>query len=167
MTMATIFPIAALRRALRRLRRDRRGVAAIEAALAIGFLLIPLCLGMIDIATELNEAARLDRALQSATFYVWANPGSFTTAGVQSAAQVGYGAAAPPLAVATSTACSCVSSGYAPSGSAILCLGLCPLGQKMATYLTISLTSTLALPVPLAPLASTAGFSVQGTIRTQ
>jgi Flp pilus assembly protein TadG len=159
--------MTALRLLLRRLRRDRQGVASIEAAFAIGFLLIPLSLGMIDIASELNEAARLDRALQSATFYAYANPGVFTTLGAQSAAQAAYGGSSPTLAVSASTSCICVSSGYIPTGTALACLGLCPLGQKMATYLTISLTSTLPLPVAVPWLASSGQFSVQGTIRTQ
>jgi Flp pilus assembly protein TadG len=147
-------------------RRDRRGVAALETAFAFGFVLLPLCLGMSDLATEIRATMRLDSALQSAVFYVWANQGTFTAAGIQSAAQAGYGAEAPTLTVTSSTACSCVTFYYLPA-SGIACTGTCPLLQTRAAYTTVTASISLTLPAPLPPLISPAALSVRGTVRTQ
>ena len=135
-------PVAHL---LRRFATGRRGVAGVEAALAIGLLLLPLSLGMMDLGTEIAATARLDRALQAATFYAWAYPGAFTTAALQNAAKTGYGPASPPVTVNASTACSCVTALYSATG-AVACNGACPAGQQVAGYTTI--TASISLPLP-------------------
>lgn len=152
---------------LRAFVKGRRGVAGIEAALAIGLVLLPLSLGLMDLGTELAAVARLDRALQSAVFYAWAYPGAFTTAGLQNAASAGYGSASPPVTVQTSTACSCVTNTYSPTAS-VACTGAtCPTGQQVAGYTTITASISLPLPASLPGLSSPMPLSVQGTIRTR
>jgi Flp pilus assembly protein TadG len=154
------------RRGIRRLLRDRAGIAAVEAALATGIILIPLTLGVIAYGAVLANEARLDRALQSATYYVWNNMSGFTTAGITTAANAGFGSAAPTPTVTTSTTCKCVSSGYNPV-STVACTGTCSSGQTLASYLTITITASFTLPVTVSYLASPLSQSVSGTIRTQ
>jgi Flp pilus assembly protein TadG len=154
--------------------RDRRGVAATEAALAISLILMPLILGVIDYGALLAAEARLDRALQAAVYYVWNNPTSFTTAGISSAgtagissaANAGFGGASPTLTVTSTMACSCVSSGYSPV-STVSCSGSCTSGQTVAAYVTITASASFTLPVAVSYLASPLSRSVSGTIRTQ
>jgi Flp pilus assembly protein TadG len=146
--------------------RDRGGVAATEAALAAGLVLIPLTLGVIDYGALIAAEARLDRALQAATFYVWNNPTGFTAAGISSAATAGFGTASPTLTVGSATACVCVSSGYV-KGAAVSCTGSCPTGQQVGAYLTITASATFTLPVSVPYLHAPVSRSVSGTIRTQ
>ena len=147
-------------------RTDRIGSASVEAALAISLVLIPLCLGMVDMAATLAVTARLDRALQAAVYYVWANPTSLSASNIQQAANAAYGSASPTLSVSTSTACSCVLKSYQPVSS-ISCSNTCPSGQTRASYMTISASTSYPLPAPLPWLTSPQNLSFQGTVRTQ
>lgn len=115
----------------------RSGSASVEAALAISLVLIPLCLGTVDMAATLAITARMDRAIEAAVYYVWANPTSSNTTNIQQAASAAYGAASPTLTVSSSTSCSCVSNSYLPVKS-ISCSSTCPTGQTRASYLTIT-----------------------------
>lgn len=144
----------------------RRGSASVEAALAVSLLLVPLALGMADIGAILSTSTRLDRALQSAIFHVWANPTSYTGTSISQAASASYGTAAPTLSVTSSTSCSCVSSSYSPVAT-VACTGACPTGQTRATYLTIGASTSFTLPAPLPGLPSPSPLSAQGTIRIQ
>jgi Flp pilus assembly protein TadG len=149
-----------------RLLRDRRGVAATEAAFATSLVLIPLSLIAIAYGAALADGARLDRALQAAIYYVWNNPTGFTTNGITNAAQAAFGTAAPTLTVNASSACSCVSSGYSIVSS-VACNGSCPNNETVATYLTITASASFTLPVTVSYLASPLSQSVSGTIRTK
>jgi Flp pilus assembly protein TadG len=149
-----------------RLLRDRAGVAATEAAIAIGLILAPLTLAVIDYSAAIAEVLRLDRALQSAVYYVWYNGTSYTTSGITSAADAGFGTAAPTLTVTTTTACSCVSSGY-NKVSSVSCSGSCPTNQTVAEYLTITVSASFTLPVTVPTLTSPWAQSVSGTIRIE
>ncbi|MBV8915291.1 MAG: hypothetical protein JOZ05_19910 [Acetobacteraceae bacterium] len=144
----------------------RRGSASVEAALAVSLVLIPLALGMADVGATLATSSRLDRAIQSAIFHVWANPSSYTAASISQAASASYGTAAPTLTVTSSTACSCVALSYNPVAS-VACTDTCPTGQTRATYLTIGASASYTLPAPIPGLTSPWALSVQGTIRLQ
>jgi Flp pilus assembly protein TadG len=160
------------RRTLARVIRDRRGVAATEAALAAALILVPLALGVMDIGSAIADQARLDRALQAAAFYVWSNPTGYTGAGIATAASAGYGTAAPTLTVTPSStvtpapACYCISSGYVKASS-VACTGSCSSGQTVGAYLTITASATFTLPVTLPYLAASFSQTVSGTIRTK
>jgi Flp pilus assembly protein TadG len=163
-----------IRRSPARLWRDRGGVAATEAALAISLVLVPLALGVIDVSLAIVDTARLDRALQAAVFYVWNNPTSFnvnplptaTTSALSTAATNGYGSNSPTLTVSAATACMCVSSGYI-QGAAVSCTGSCSAGQTVAMYATITVSATFTLPVTLPYVGSSVAQSLSGVIRTQ
>jgi Flp pilus assembly protein TadG len=161
-----------IRLALRRLIRNRDGVAATEAALATAIILVPLALGVMDISSAIADQARLDRALQAATFYVWNNPTGYTGSGIATAASAGYGTAGPTLTVtpsatvAAAPVCYCLTSGYIKGTSSVSCASTCSSGPPGA-YLTITVSATFTLPVTLPYLASSFPQTVSGTIRTQ
>jgi Flp pilus assembly protein TadG len=152
--------------------RHRSGVASIEAALGIALVLLPLCLGVIGLGMALVTANRLDCALQAAVFYAWANPGTPTGWGsvgsasvtaARNAAVAAYGSSAPSATITVSVAFDCVSSGYLktqpPTGYT------CPAGQSVATYLTVTASTSVAPPgMPVAPAIP---LSVTGTARVQ
>lgn len=149
---------------------NRRGTATIEAAMALAFIIVPLCLGTADLALAITTANRIDRALQAALFYIWANPGSATASGVQTAAAASWSGDTPSLTVSVSTACACVSGGYQPAGS-VACTGTgtstCPAGQTLASYTTVTASTSVTLPFPLPGLPSAYAPNVSATVRTQ
>jgi Flp pilus assembly protein TadG len=156
--------------------RDRAGVAATEAALAISLLLLPLCLGAVAYGAAVADAARLDRALQSAVYYVFSNYSSFTTTSgissatktaLTSAATAGFGTAAPTPTVTATQTCYCVTNNYTITGTAVACSTTCTGSQTIAAYVTITVNATFTLPIGVATLASPLAQSVSGTIRTQ
>jgi Flp pilus assembly protein TadG len=155
-----------------RLIRDRSGVAAVEAALATALILVPLALGVIDLGLAFSDEARLDRALQAATFYVWSNPTGYTGSGIATAAGAGYGSGGPTLTVtpsgtvAPAPVCYCLTSGYIKGSSSVSCTSTCSSGAPGA-YLTITASATFTLPVAVPYLASSFTQTVSGTIRTQ
>ncbi len=146
--------------------RSRRGSASVEAALSIALVLLPLTFGMIDFGEAITQASRLDRAYDAALYYVWANPGSITTANLQAAAQAAYGSATPPLTVNAGTACWCVTAGYTKAG-AVASTATCPSGQSIASYVTIATSIRFPLPAAFPGLASPVSLAVQGTVRSQ
>lgn len=145
---------------------NRRGTATVEAAMALAFVIVPLCLGAADLALSVTTANRIDRALQAALFYIWANPGTATAAGAQAAAGASWGTTTPALALQVSTSCGCVSGGYQPAGS-IACTGTCPAGETLATYTTVTASTNVTLPFPLPGLPATYAPSVMATVRTR
>ncbi|GAN76612.1 hypothetical protein [Acidisphaera rubrifaciens] len=145
---------------------NRRGTATVEAAMALAFIIVPLCLGTADLALAVTTANRIDRALEAALFYLWANPGTATAAGALAAADASWGTTTPALTVTVSTACGCVSGGYQPAGS-VACTGTCPAGETLAGYTTVIASTSVTLPFPLPGLASAYAPSVAATVRTQ
>lgn len=152
----------------------RDGVASIEAALGIALVLIPLCLGVIGLGMALVTADQLDRALQAAAFYAWANPGtasgwgstgSASLAAARSAALIAYGTAGPTPTVTASAAFYCVTAGYAQVQPAVSYTTTCPSGDSLAIYLTVAASASVAPPGM--PTAAIIPLSVAGTVRVQ
>ncbi|HVC61983.1 MAG TPA: hypothetical protein VND19_16680 [Acetobacteraceae bacterium] len=152
----------------------RAGVASIEAALGIALVLVPLCLGVIGLGMALEVVDRLDRALQAAAFYAWANPGtpagwgsadSASLAGARGAALSAYGDAGPSPTVTAAVVFYCVSGGYIPVQPAVSYATTCATGLSLAAYLTVAASTSVTPPgLPVAPAIP---LSVTGTVRVQ
>ena len=146
----------------------RRGAVAVESALAITLVLVPLCLGAADLGVVLATQARLDQATQATILAAWGNTAAASPAVLQALATGAYGAAPPGLVMTTpSLACVCltVASGQETSTPAN-CGGTCASGQ-MASYLSLSLSAQVTLPVPLPALPAAIALSSGGTVRIQ
>ena len=152
----------------------QRGFASVEAALAIALVLLPVCLGVIGLGMALTAADRLDRAVQAAAYYAWANQGtaagwgsvgSASLTGAQNAAVAAYGTAAPAATITASVAFYCVTGGYTRVPPAVTDTTACPAGEALATYLTVVASTTVTPPgMPTAPAIP---VSVSGTVRVQ
>jgi Flp pilus assembly protein TadG len=148
-------------------RGSRCGSVSVEAALALGLILIPLVLGVVDLGLGIIVHMRLDRAAQAALFYAWGTPGPSTSA-VQSAAQSGYGATSPTLTATASIACYCITpTATRQSGTAASCTATCTSGQVLADWVTINVRASFGLPFPLPSLGSTFALSSTATARIQ
>jgi hypothetical protein len=135
--------------------------------MALGLILIPLVLGVVDLGLGIIVHMRLDRAAQAALFYAWATPGPSTSA-VQTAAQSGYGATNPTLTATATIACYCIApTGTRQNGTAESCSGTCTAGQQLADWVTINASASLTLPFPLPNLGSTFALSSTATARIQ
>src|SRR5579875_361443 len=96
---------------------DRRGSVAVEAALVLSLVLLPLLLAVWDLAEILATRARTDAAVQAAILATWSG------ADPADAAIAAYGAAAPPLTVAPpQTGCVCTTpAGTRQNGTVTPC----------------------------------------------
>ena len=146
---------------------NRRGSVAVEAALALGLVLVPLLLALADLGLALSVQMRLERANQAALFYAWGNSGA-SVAAIKSAASAGYGVSDPSFAATASEACYCITqTGTRSSGTAVACTGSCASGQQVATWLTVQSSTSVALPVPLPGYGSSLSLSSGSTARVQ
>lgn len=146
----------------------RRGAVAVEAALAITLVLVPLCLGAADLGVVFTTQARLDQAMQAAVFAAWGNAAGASPSVLQAVVTQAYGAAPPSLAMTTpSLACVCltIASGQETS-TPTNCGASCASGQA-AVYLSLSLSTAVTLPVPLPALPPAIALSSGGTVRVQ
>jgi len=153
---------------LKRLARCRAGAISVELALIGGAVLMPLTFGAIDGAELVMCRARLDQALQEALYYAWANGGSVTAANVQSNAAASYGTVATqPSVTATITQyCITPATGYPTTGTpGTPSNGSCSGGQIVETYLAITATMSVSLPVSLWFATGPVSMSVNGKAR--
>ncbi len=152
----------------RAFRRARRGSVAVESALAIALVLVPLCLGAADLGTVFATQARLDQATAAAVFAAWGNGAALSPAAVQAVAASAYGTAPPALSMTTpGLSCVCLSiAGGQESSTPAACGGTCASGQ-LAGYLSLSLSAAVTLPVPLPALPAAITLSSGGTVRVQ
>ena len=123
-----------------RVRRDRRGVVAIEAAIALALVVVPTVLTLFDLGGVLETRLRVDRALQAGMFAAWAISGA--TAG-----QITQAAAA--------------GAGNTSAGTA------CPSGQVLGEWVTIATSAAVSLPFPLPGVAAPMTLTATGRTRIQ
>ena len=153
--------------ALGRVRRDRRGVVSMEAALVLAFMLVPIMLGSIQFAFIFRTQARLDTALQAGLQNVWAT-GTASYNAIKAAANANWGSSPPTLNVVSPVAayyCN-ASNGTHASGPTALAT-TCPSGQTAATYVTLAMQAVPQgiVTVPGIPMPST--LSSTATVRMQ
>ena len=144
------------------------GSVAVEAALVLPAVMLPLLFSVAAMGHSVSTQVRLDRALHTAMLYAWATPGA-AVSGIQSAATSGYGAGAPTMATPVSTiACYCIQpTGTRQSGTAIACTGTCTTGLVRASYVTTSLTATVTTTLPVASSLMSQTLTAAGTVRLQ
>jgi TadE-like protein len=148
-------------------RGGRCGSVSVEAALALGLILVPLLLGVVDLGDGIIVHMRLDRAVQAALFYAWGTAGP-STSGVQSAAQSGYGGSSPALSATAGIACYCIApTGTRQSGTAEPCSGTCSAGQTLGSWVTVNASASVSLPFPLPGWGSSLALSSTATARIQ
>ncbi len=148
------------------------GSISVEAALVISLILLPLLLGLWDYTTVLSVQARLDEALNAAIEYADASGANATnTAGISQAATSAYGSTSPSMAISGPTLsyyCIAVSpAGTRASGTDAEAGADCGSGEVLATYATLSLATTVPLPVSAPGLGSTFALSDNATVRVQ
>lgn len=133
----------------RLLRRDRRGAIAVETALVLSFLLLPLLAVVVDAGRALMLQYRVSRAMHSALIYAWGVPAA-PAADIIVAAQDGYGTTSPVLTATASYSTLCIL----PTGTRLL--GLAPLngntcivGQVLATWVSATASTSFTPILPL------------------
>jgi Flp pilus assembly protein TadG len=150
--------------------RDRAGVASIEAALVALFILVPMLGGATDAGMILYTWGKVTRAEQAGLLSAWGSAASSTT--MRAAAETAYGTAAVAPTIQASIACYCLPTATTYSrGSAapMLCSTTCSSGNTLTQFATVSVstTVTLPMPVPLIGFASPFGVASTATARLQ
>jgi Flp pilus assembly protein TadG len=141
---------------MRRLIRARDGAVAVETALVSSLLLVPLLLGLWDVAQIAMAQAQLDEALQDAITYVAAT-GSTNSSNITTAGQAAYGSS---ISVSSSEACYCVQTSTTTPTS-VSCTGTCSSGT-MEQFMSITVSTTVTIPFPVPYLGSTVSLSSTG-----
>ncbi|MDA8233114.1 MAG: pilus assembly protein [Magnetospirillum sp.] len=139
-----------------RLAACRRGVAAVEFALAAPILLV-LVLGLADFGMATNERMRLTSAARAGAQYAMGNPTD--SAGTRQATL----AAANGLnsgTVSVTLSCGC------NDGSTITCGGTCPTSAPW-TYVTVTVAENYALLVTYPGIGNSVALSASASLRTQ
>jgi len=143
--------------------KSNHGAIAVETALTISFVLVPMTLGLWDAATIAIRKGEVDEALQAAITYVAAGNAS-NASGIVAAARAAYGS---NINVSTSTTCYCVSTSVSPATpTGISCSGSCASGADLEQFMNISVSSTVAMPVSAPYLGSTVTVTSSAQVRT-
>jgi Flp pilus assembly protein TadG len=150
--------------------RDRSGVAGIEAALAMALLLVPMVLGATDAGVILYTWGKVTRAEQAGMLSAWGSVASATT--MQTAALAAYGPASVTPTIHASIACYCLPSATTynrGSTSAVACTATCASGNTLTQFATVSVSTTVTLPMPAPLLGFASPFPVAttATVRLQ
>ncbi|MBU6498791.1 MAG: pilus assembly protein [Rhodospirillales bacterium] len=146
----------------------RRGAVAVETALVLLLVLLPLFAAGWDFAVVLTLQSRLDAALAGGLFVAYTGgANASSTTGVTNAAASAYGAATPSLATnAASLGYACIApTGTRPSALSATVPASCPSGQSVATYLTVTVGASASLPLPIPVLAGTVPLARSGVVR--
>ncbi len=125
-----------------RLHQDRRGSAALEAAIVITALLAPLLALLVGVGQAMLTQYRVDRATHAALLYAWGTPATaMTTSNVTAAAQAGYGTGSTMTPTAA-ISCYCMDqtgTRVSASTTAVSCTGTCSVsGQVLARWVTVT-----------------------------
>ncbi len=148
----------------RRIARAEEGSVSIEAALVVSFVLLPVLLGLWDVAQIGFGQAQVQEALQDAVTYVAAGNSS-NSSGIAAAARAAYGSS---IAVSTSTACYCVQTGSssptAPTSEA--CSGSCSSNNDLEQFMSITVSKTITVPFTVPYLGSSVTVTSTGRVRT-
>jgi Flp pilus assembly protein TadG len=149
---------------LRRLLSAADGVVAVETALVCSLLLVPMLLGLWDVARIAMSTAELDEALQDAITYVAAT-NSTSSSAITTAAQAAYGNS---ISVSSSTVCYCVPTGTSTptSPSSVSCTGSCSSGNSLEQYVSITVSTTVTIPFSVPYLGSSMALSSTGQVQT-
>ena len=141
----------------------RRGTAAVETALVLPFILLPLLFLMFGAGQALLVQSRLDRAMHAALLYAWGQPKA-TNAMLESAAAGGYGPSGPAMAPkVTGPVCFCVALATGARVNTPIPCGLdCLAGFVRGSYMTV----TTSAEVSMMP-AVTWQLSASGTVRVE
>jgi Flp pilus assembly protein TadG len=149
----------------RRLRGDRRGVSAVEFALALPVLLV-LMGGLTDLGLLWRARGRLAAAVNAGAQYAMLAGTRVASASVQAAVQ---GATTlSPLSIAVSgPACYCTSTGTGGglSLTAATCGSTCSSGAAAGTYVMLSASYTYQPIMPLFSQVETTTLTEQAVVR--
>jgi Flp pilus assembly protein TadG len=151
---------------LSKLLADVSGVVSVETALIMSLILLPMLLGLADLAQLAQGKAKVDEALQDALTYISAG-NSGNSAGITTAAQAAYGSG---ISVATSTVCYCVSETTTTQPTmptTVACTGSCS-SSVLLKFMTVTVSNSINIlfPISYMNLSSPRTVSVTGMIRT-
>jgi Flp pilus assembly protein TadG len=150
--------------------RDRSGVASIEAALLTSLLLVPMLGGAADAGLVLYNWGKVTRAEQAGLLSALGNGASPST--MLQAALTAYGNAPVKPSLQASVLCYCLptATAYRRAGAGVVsCATTCGAGDTLAQFATLSVSTTvkLPLPLPLIGFASPFAINTSATARLQ
>ena len=148
-----------LRRRLQSLRRDRRGVTAVEFAIIVP-VMIGMCISIVDFGLGLYTQVQVADAAQSGAAYAMQK--GYNAAGMTYAAQTSTRLTG--LTVATSTFCGCPSDSGVTTTS---CTASCGDGLTAGTFAQVSVSKAYSTLLSYPGIPTTLNLSETAVARTQ
>lgn len=154
---------AKFRELVKRLWRDRAGVAAVELGL-IAPVLAALLIPMIDLGVGAFDKMRVQNAAAAGAQWALANPTTYSGTSIQTAAQ-SASSFGTGVSVSSGQTCNCLSGNTL--GAAVGCATTCADGSTPGTFVSVTTTYSYSLlfsyPTLTNPMALT-GYTI---VRTQ
>jgi Flp pilus assembly protein TadG len=148
---------------LERFAKNETGSMAVETALVMSFVLVPMVLGLWDVAQIGLGQTQVQEALQDAVTYVAAGNSS-NTSGIISAAQSAYGTS---IQVSANAVCYCVQTGSVAMPTSVSCSsGSCSSGGNFEQFMNITTSKTVAIPFAVPYLGNSVTVTSTATVRT-
>ncbi len=143
--------------------KSEGGAVAVEAALVMGLLLVPLLFGFWDVAQIGLAQAEVQEGLQDAVSYVAAG-NSNNEAGITTAAQAAYGSS---ISISMSTVCYCVSmtSSSPTMPTSISCTSSCAAGTDLEQFMILTVSKTISVPFTVPYLGASKTVTSTGQVR--
>jgi Flp pilus assembly protein TadG len=146
-----------------RFAKNETGSIAVETALVLCFVLVPMLLGLWDVAQIGLGQTQVQEALQDAVTYVAAGNAS-NTAGVTGAAQSAYGTS---IQVSAGAVCYCVQTSSVAMPTSVSCsTASCSNGGNFEQFMTITTSKAVTIPFPVPYLGGSVTVTSSATVRT-
>lgn len=148
--------------------RSRAGIASVEAALLGFLLLVPVLSGAADVGLIVAGWAAATRAQQAGLLYAFNAGPAVTASGVENAALAAYGGLGATPTVTASSACYCLSSDQTwdrGNAASVDCSTSCASGDTLTEFLTVAVSTTVTLPMPLPGFASPYPIAASAVVR--
>lgn len=152
--------------AFRWCRRRRRGSVAVELALIVSFLLVPLVIGSVDIMYVLIERYQINQALNEIYLFAWTDPADASNStDISNILAQSSTMSLAPIALADQTNNPGVLSYCLQSDGSLTSpdsTGVCSTGQTV-TYVSYALTAAVHLPVGVPFLPQPFKMNISGS----
>ncbi len=154
---------AKLRELVKRLGRDRSGVAAVELGL-IAPVLAAILIPMIDLGVGGYDKMRVQNAAAAGAQWALANPTAYSATSIQTAAQ-SASSLGTNVTVASTQTCNCLSGNTL--GVAVPCANTCADGSSPGTFVGVTTTYSYSLLFSYPSLTNPMSLSGFTVVRTQ
>ena len=147
-----------------RLLRQKKGVASLEFAIFGSAILVPVLAGALDCGLLISAYAGVTRAQQAGVMAAWSGAANST---IKTAATSAYSSGSPSVSISNTWYCAPSSSSWTHTGTPYTAPPTCASGNTATQYVSIAVSTTVRLPIPIPGFASKYPIASTATVRLQ